>query len=147
METRLASKSDAALLAALHSESFAEGCWSLSQFESSLSLDTTQVLLAFDAKNPQGFILCQIAGDDAEILTLCVTSSSRRKGVGGLLLNEAAKLGRQKNATRLYLEVATDNPSAITLYKKSGFRIIGTRAKYYKRPTRSVAAILMALVL
>jgi ribosomal-protein-alanine N-acetyltransferase len=145
METRLAAKDDAPVLAALHGEIFGEARWSLAQISNSLALDTTQALLVCEGEKPQGFILCQIVAEESEILTFCVAPLARRKGLGTLLLNEAAAMARQKKANRLFLEVAADNVAAITLYEKAGFRIVGTRAGYYKRTAGPIDAVMMSL--
>ncbi len=131
METRLASKADAGLLASLHAESFGAARWGLAQIDSSLSLDTTLAPVALGAGKPLGFVLLQIAGEDAEILTFCVIPASRRKGVGSFLLNAVAKLAEAKGARCLFLEVAADNGPAVGLYEKFGFKSIGVRPGYY----------------
>jgi len=117
METRLATKDNASVLAALHGESFGEARWSLAQIADSLALETTQAFLALEAKKPQGFILCQIVAEEAEIMTFCVAPSARRKGVGMLLLKAAVALARRKNAHLLFLEVAANNAAALALYE------------------------------
>jgi len=143
METRLASLPDAALLTALHSESFGEAGWSLAQITSALVLATNTVLIAEEAGMARGFILCQIAADEAEILTFCVTSLARRRGVGVFLLQAVLAVAQQKQVMRIFLEVAADNHAAITLYEKAGFRVIGKRPDYYRRGGASMDAVML----
>jgi ribosomal-protein-alanine N-acetyltransferase len=48
-------------------------------------------------------------------------------------------------ARRLFLEVAADNPAALTLYGKLGFARLSERQGYYARPDgRPATAIVMA---
>jgi [ribosomal protein S18]-alanine N-acetyltransferase len=48
-------------------------------------------------------------------------------------------------ARRLFLEVAADNPAAMTLYRKLGFANLSERHGYYPRPDgRPATAIVMA---
>lgn len=146
METRLASLEDVALLAALHEESFGAACWSLAQIAESLKLDTTAAIIAQEGAAVLGFVLCQIVPYiEAEILTLCIAPSARRKGAGLLLLNAAIAAVRQKKAQRLFLEVAVDNTVALALYKKAGFCVLGKRPGYYKREGLAVDAVMLCL--
>jgi ribosomal-protein-alanine N-acetyltransferase len=68
-------------------------------------------------------------GADAEIHTLAVDPLYHRRGVGRALLR--AVLDRARGAT-VFLEVRTDNESAINLYRSEGFKVIGTRRRYYR---------------
>jgi ribosomal-protein-alanine N-acetyltransferase len=68
-------------------------------------------------------------GADAEIHTLAVDPAYHRRGVGRALLR--AVLDRARGAT-VFLEVRTDNELAINLYRSEGFKVIGTRRRYYR---------------
>jgi ribosomal-protein-alanine N-acetyltransferase len=91
-----------------------------------------------------GFILCRALADEAEILTLAVRPSHRRKGVAKALLQAAADAASLGGAGALFLEVAADNVPAIALYQGDGFREVGRRAGYY---TRGAAPAADALVM
>ncbi|MDR3425769.1 MAG: ribosomal protein S18-alanine N-acetyltransferase [Alphaproteobacteria bacterium] len=145
METRLVLLADASALAALHAESFGVVCWSLAQLADSLALKTTRAWLAVEGSVPRGFILCQFAGDEAEILTFCVAPLARGRGVGKKLLDAAIAFSRQNNAHKLFLEVAADNTAALALYEKQGFRMTGRRRDYYKRGDQAVDAVMLTL--
>jgi ribosomal-protein-alanine N-acetyltransferase len=58
-----------------------------------------------------------------------VDPAHHRRGVGRALLR--AILDRARGAT-VFLEVRTDNESAINLYRSEGFEVIGTRRRYYR---------------
>lgn len=51
-------------------------------------------------------------------------------GIGSRLLEELIKKA-EENSTLITLEVNTENLPAVNLYKKFGFKILGTRKKYY----------------
>jgi len=142
---RAASASDTAKLAALHGESFGDARWSSQQIADSLALATTQALIIEEAGTPQGFILCQLAQDEAEILTLCVSPSLRRNGAGRQLVEAALASAKSKNIRRVFLEVAVDNEAALALYKKTGFRQNGKRPGYYQRGAKTVDAVMLSL--
>ncbi|HET9253804.1 MAG TPA: ribosomal protein S18-alanine N-acetyltransferase [Pseudonocardiaceae bacterium] len=69
------------------------------------------------------------AGAEAEVHTLAVDPAHHRRGIGRALLR--AVLGHAAGAT-VYLEVRTDNTSALELYRSEGFEVIGTRRRYYR---------------
>jgi ribosomal-protein-alanine N-acetyltransferase len=68
-------------------------------------------------------------GPQAEVHTLAVDPTHHRRGIGRALLR--AVLDRARGAT-VFLEVRTDNESAINLYRSEGFEVIGTRRRYYR---------------
>ena len=68
-------------------------------------------------------------GPQAEVHTLAVDPTHHRRGIGRALLR--AVLDRARGAT-VFLEVRTDNESAIHLYRSEGFEVIGTRRRYYR---------------
>ncbi len=68
-------------------------------------------------------------GGDAEVHTLAVDPMHQGKGIGRALLR--ALLDHAVGAT-VFLEVRTDNYSAIALYRSEDFTVIGTRRGYYR---------------
>lgn len=68
-------------------------------------------------------------GGDAEVHTLAVDPMHQGKGLGRVLLR--ALLDHAAGAT-VFLEVRTDNHSAIALYRSEDFMVIGTRRGYYR---------------
>ncbi len=100
----------------------------------------------FLATGADGFILCRVVADEAEILTLAVRSEARRRGLARALVDAANEAARLRGATRLFLEVAEDNTAAIELYRRSGFASVGRRRRYYPLPDGSaVDALVLAL--
>jgi ribosomal-protein-alanine N-acetyltransferase len=130
MVLRSAVPTDAALLAALHSQGFRDA-WNEQAFATLLATPGTFGLLA-GTDQPLGFILCRAAADEAEILTLFVPEPHRRTGVATALIGRAADLARGAGVTALFLEVADDNESARALYAATGFVEVGRRPRYYQ---------------
>lgn len=93
----------------------------------------------------EGFILCRVVADEAEILTLATSPDRRRRGLGRRLVEAAAGTAGRMGATRLFLEVAEDNAAARALYDRTGFVEVGRRRGYYARPGGpSVDALVLA---
>ncbi|WP_419798249.1 MAG: GNAT family N-acetyltransferase [Terasakiella sp.] len=131
--------SHCAVIARLHEESFSEN-WSIQAFADLVGLPATFGFLAFDrdSDDPLGFILCQGDNIEAEIITIATRPAARRQGVARALLKAACI-----KSARMFLEVATDNLSAISFYEKHGFAKIGLRKNYYKRPNGKVVDALV----
>ncbi|OPH35968.1 ribosomal-protein-alanine N-acetyltransferase [Moraxella lacunata] len=91
------------------------------------------VLIACDDDDEMlGYCIYQIVFETAEILRIATDSRYQQQGVGGGLLTDFVKLGKDKGAERILLEVRADNSSAIRLYERHGFYQIDVRKGYYK---------------
>lgn len=60
---------------------------------------------------------------DYHISNLSVRADCRGKGFGSILLCHAIQQAREKGCKRVVLDVNTQNPNALRLYEKNGFRI------------------------
>jgi ribosomal protein S18 acetylase RimI-like enzyme len=90
-----------------------------------------------------GYLLATIIDDEAEILSIGVTPDRQRQGVGKRLLQYFFEHGASQNMTRVVLEVAEDNLSALGLYRDFGFAEFGRRTDYYKQGNQKIDAIMM----
>ena len=136
-------------LTKLHAGLF-ETPWDAAAFANLLNHPGSTAFLARIGTPPQtvGFVLGQLAADEAEILTLGVGKDSQRHGIGRRLVEALARAAKKAEARRLYLEVAADNIPALVLYKKLGFQEAGRRKAYYQRPgAPSEDALTLALAL
>lgn len=114
-------------LAALHAAAF-DAPWTAAAFA-----DLLGQAGVFAVEAPEGFILMRGVADEAEILTLAVRPSARRRGLGARLLAEGVGLAGARGADRVFLEVADDNAAAQALYRRAGFAETGRRPRYYAR--------------
>ncbi|MBU2601850.1 MAG: ribosomal protein S18-alanine N-acetyltransferase [Actinobacteria bacterium] len=76
-----------------------------------------------------GFLVARFYGDSWHIMDLVITFRQRRRGLGGLLLDDLLQT-LPIDAT-LVLEVRRGNEAAIALYSSRGFRTVGVRRGYY----------------
>lgn len=131
---------DGAVLADLHRQSF-ETPWDTAAFEALLIQQGVTGI-----RHDDGFILCRVIMDEAEILTLAVNPAARRSGLGLRLVEAAAGLAARYGAMRLFLEVAEDNAAARGLYARAGFISEGRRKGYYAREDApAVDALILSL--
>lgn len=136
---------DAALLAQAHAFGF-DAPWSAADITALLDGHGSFGFLVVEAGRPVGMILCRVVLEDAEILTVAVDPARREHGVGRALVQAAVDRAHLAGATAVFLEVAVDNPAALALYTRAGFRRAGLRSGYYDRgPAGLVDAIAMRL--
>ena len=79
----------------------------------------------------QGFIMLSLKVGECHILNLSIYPHAQRRGLGSALLTGALRWAKQAGAGIVYLEVRRSNFSALALYRKMNFRIIGERKDYY----------------
>ena len=147
-DLRPATPADAALLAELHAPAFPEEPWPAAAMTS--LLESPGVFGLIGGLGPEqalGFILCRMAADEGEVLTLAVSPLARRAGLGTKLLARALAWAMACGVRTLFLEVAEDNPAALALYENAGFAVVGRRPGYYRRGTGSAAALVLSRAL
>ena len=88
-------------------------------------------LVALDALAGRMPVETVIFADEAEILTVGVVPSARRRGIARMLLGALLDEARRRGAREAYLEVRIDNAAARALYAKEGFAELGIRPGYY----------------
>lgn len=136
-------------VAALHAELF-DPAWSAESVDRLLDHPAALALLAETGAPRElvGFVIAQIAADEAEILTIGTAPDWKSRGIGNILLGGLKRAAARAGARRLFLEVAADNPAARALYAAAGFEQIGKRERYYARgPGAAVDALTFAVTL
>jgi ribosomal-protein-alanine N-acetyltransferase len=105
--------------------------WSLAMFVLELSKPTGLCLAGVRAGRLCGYVICARYDLDWHVMNVAVDPDSRRQGIASALL---AELYRRANDTeaRFTLEVRQSNQDAINLYLRDGFRVAGTRRRYYQ---------------
>lgn len=88
-------------------------------------------LVAVDADDKVvGFIVAQ-SGSTGHIITIDVTASARRGGLGSQMLRAAEDRLRSVGSGAITLETAADNVSALSFYKRHGYSVVKTWPRYY----------------
>lgn len=83
--------------------------------------------------------------DDVQVNNVAVHPDCRGLGIGEAMMRFAIAKVRGEGASFMTLEVRSSNTAAVTLYKKLGFEVLGTRKNYYTKPDED--AFVMGLVL
>ncbi len=137
MSIRQATPYDVEALAAVHEACF-ERPWSEREIDQ-LLLDGFGLV----CEDAAAFLIARVTAGEAEILTVAVDPSFRRRGWGRRLVDAACEVARDQGAEAVFLEVGTDNGPAIDLYEGQGFRVVGRRPAYYRRADGSTADALV----
>jgi ribosomal-protein-alanine N-acetyltransferase len=140
---RAATIDDVEGVMAIERASFPTDAWSEAAMR-----ETLEGSDAFVVEDPGGVIgyaalLAPAGSGDADVLTIAVGEAHRGEGIGAALLDHMLRTASDRGATRVFLEVRTDNPVAQHLYDSRGFRVVGRRPRYYQPD--GVDAIVMRL--
>jgi ribosomal-protein-alanine acetyltransferase len=79
-----------------------------------------------------GFFIFYNVMDEMHILDITVAKEMQSKGIGTLMLDYVLKKYGGLNVKYFFLEVRTSNLTAVSLYKKFGFKIFMLRKNYYE---------------
>ncbi len=88
-----------------------------------------------------GYVVALEAADEGEILNLSVAPAGRRRGLGRALVEQMVKTLRKRGVGQIYLEVRESNASARALYASGGFKEVGRRKAYYRRPVEDAIVL------
>ena len=119
----------------LDQECFGPGiAYSRSVLRAFLFDKTAETIVAESDGHIVGFVLGRRASrSDGHVITLDVAASVRRRGLGRELLAELERRFRAAGVTRVELEVAVVNTTAIAFYEGLGYGKIAHLASYYGR--------------
>ena len=92
-----------------------------------------------------GYIIYWQIRDEVQITNIALHPDFRGRGIGETVLTVILKEVRGKGATFVTLEVRSSNTPAVSLYKKLGFKVLGTRKGYYGNPVEDAYVMGLAL--
>ncbi len=138
----------AADIARLHARLF-QDAWNAAAVSGLMARNGAISLIATDPVEAatHGFVIAQIAADEAEILSLAVAPEVQHRGIGGRMLTALFTSATAVGVTSILLEVAEDNAAAHALYQRYGFAVVGRRRGYYWRAGGRIDALLLRLAL
>ena len=140
-EVREMTMEDAAAVAEMEHQLFSDA-WSEKSVLETLEQVNTICLTALKAGRIAGYALVYAAADEAEIARIAVTKELQRQGVARAILQKLEEICKEKNVSKLLLDVRESNTPARTLYESAGFREDGIRQRFYEDPQED--AILMS---
>lgn len=150
IQTRDLVWADVTQVAALESELFGASAWTMGMLTEELRGVGRWYIGAHpvdDGGHPPlvGYGGLWFDGEDAHIMTIGVSPDHRGRGIGQTLMARLVEHARHVGAHSMLLEVAVNNPAAIAMYERAGFKRLGLRKRYYQ--PEDVDAYTMQLIL
>ena len=143
LKIRKADEFDVDSLNKLNLESFKESTMKL-DFSKFIDKSNYKIIIASQKINIIGYLLTLNHDNNLfEIISIAVDSFYKREGIASSMLSKF--LSNKKVNSKIILEVASRNESAIELYKRFLFNIDGIRKNYYKHPPDD--ALLMSRII
>lgn len=141
---RAMSESDLDEIIAIEKKSFADP-WSQRLFRETLLFPhSVNFVLESPGGEVVGYLNLYLIAQEGHLLNLAIHPAWRRQGLATAMLAHTIQYLRQRQALQLFLEVREKNQSAIGLYRKLGFEVVGKRKKYYAETNED--ALVMQLV-
>ena len=124
---------DIPVLVGLEKSIFPESPWSAAQFREELSgvPRTRKYVVALEENELIGYAGIALAGDVADIHTLTVIPTHRRRGIASEMLRQLESWAMEKGIHAFMLEMREGNDEAQPLYEKHGYSIVSRRDNYY----------------
>jgi ribosomal-protein-alanine N-acetyltransferase len=147
-ELRRATVDDLDAIMTLEDATFPSDAWSRGSMRAELAGPHSYYLVAAEPAGPiDGYagLLAPQGASQADIQTIAVASTARRRGLGRVLVQTLLAEARRRGAREVFLEVRADNPGAQRLYESLGFEQIAVRPRYYQPD--DVDALVMRLEL
>jgi ribosomal-protein-alanine N-acetyltransferase len=105
--------------------------WTLKQFQEEAELHYSLSIVAENKNQVAGYAVLHLMTDEAELLAIAVSPEIQRQGIAQTLWDFAEKSLRKSHVRTCFLEVRPSNEKAKSFYLKNGFKIMGTRPRYY----------------
>ena len=113
--------------------------WSTQDFRDCASFAV--FLVAEQQGKVAGYVVALDAADEGEILNLAVAEGGRRRGLGRALVEAITAALSERGVRQVYLEVRESNAAARALYAGFGFKDVGRRKGYYRRPVEDAIVL------
>jgi [ribosomal protein S18]-alanine N-acetyltransferase len=119
--------------------------WSANDFRDCVAAGLPFLVAVGEAGELAGYVIAHWAADEGEILNLGVATHHRRRGIARDLVAAMLQVLAAGGVRTAFLEVRESNAAARRLYEEIGFREVGRRPRYYRRPTED-AILLRATI-
>jgi [ribosomal protein S18]-alanine N-acetyltransferase len=128
---RAMGESDFDEILAIEKKSFADP-WSQRLFKETLLFPhSANFVLVSPRGEIVGYLNLYLIAQEGHLLNLAIHPAWRRQGLATAILSYTIEHLRQRQALHVFLEVREKNQSAIGLYRKLGFEVVGKRKRYY----------------
>ncbi len=137
----IASDDDVAAAYAIH-KSAVVNHWSLATF-SDCALSPYTLWVCKINNNVIGYAVVLLVADEATLMDIAVSATSRGTGCGRLLLQTVVEYCERKRVSSIWLEVRASNVVAQNLYHSFSFDTVERRKNYYSAGVNKEDAMIM----
>jgi ribosomal-protein-alanine N-acetyltransferase len=81
-----------------------------------------------------GYIIYWKIQEEVQISNFAIHPDFREKGIGETVMRSVIKAIQRDGGVYVFLEVRPSNLAARALYKKLGFKVLGSKKDYYQTP-------------
>lgn len=145
IHTEQASLSDLDEIMGIEHTSFGADAFSRQQMAYLVSHAKGVFLIARYNKKIAGYISFTTSNrhNTGRIYSIAVNPEYRACGIGGVLLRKTIEFAHQKGLRSIFLEVRTDNSTAISVYEKNGFTKRSIKPEYYHDGADAYSMVLL----
>jgi ribosomal-protein-alanine N-acetyltransferase len=105
--------------------------WNERQYEQEIKAPYTYAIVYEKDGAICGYAVFHLLGADSELLSIAVSESAQRNGIGSKLLQAGLSQLELEKSDCCFLEVRENNLKARRFYENHGFTLFGIRKKYY----------------
>ena len=105
--------------------------WNERQYEQEIKAPYTCAVVYENESGILGYAVFHLLGADSELLSIAVSESAQRSGIGYQLLQAGLVQLSLDKEDCCFLEVRENNIKARRFYENHGFNLFGIRKKYY----------------
>ena len=151
LKIQRAEKAELSEIATMESKIFPDA-WSEKSLEETWNQKNAEIFTAryrrkeSDESNKiAGYVIFYYVLDEGEIARIAVSPKGRRQGIATQIYQRLEKFCKEKEITKIMLEVRESNEAARAFYSRCGFKEDGIRKNYYDKPKEN--AVLMSVSL
>jgi ribosomal-protein-alanine N-acetyltransferase len=126
-----AEKRDLQIISELEKDLFFEEKWSYFQILKEFKNEISKIWVLKEKEKIIGYLIFREIKPEIEVFKIGVKKEYQRKGLGTKLMQKLIEFAKEKNISKIFLEVKASNLSAYNFYKKLGFKETYRRKNYY----------------
>jgi len=126
-----AEERDLQIISELEKDLFFEEKWSYFQILKEFKNEISKIWVLKEKEKIIGYLIFREIKPEIEVFKIGVKKEYQRKGLGTKLMQKLIEFAKEKNISKIFLEVKASNLSAYNFYKKLGFKETYRRKNYY----------------
>lgn len=130
MKLRKAKEEDIQKILDIHNDLF-DYQYSYDNYANELAYDISKFMVLVNEDTIIGYFIVHLTFEIMDLVIIAIRKEYQQQGYGQFLLDYILYIALDNQISKIILEVAEDNESAIKFYRKYRFEEIAVRKKYY----------------